>query len=51
MNEVFEVTYFEPTYGGRTYRVTGREALRKEVYWLDVGGFAYRIREIKKGKV
>ncbi len=49
--EGWSVTYFEPTYGMVTYRVTGHTAvadLKSDIESFDAQGIMYRIKEIAK---
>ncbi len=43
------VSYFEPTYGMRSFRVCSHPELAAAKVWLDAGGYMYSTREIPKG--
>jgi hypothetical protein len=45
----WKITYYEPTYGTRSFRVTTHAELAKDKAWLDAGGYGYSIIEIPKG--
>lgn len=48
--EGWEITYLEPTYGMRTFRVNSHAELARDREWLDGCGHTYTVREIPKGK-
>ncbi len=43
------VSYFEPTYGMRSFRVSSHAELAAAKVWLDAGGYMFSTREIPKG--
>ena len=45
---VYEITYYEPIYGARTFRVIGAAKLVSHTTWLDAGGYVYHIHEIRE---
>lgn len=41
---MWEITYFEPTNGTRSFRVATDAELAEAIVWLDAGGYSYSVR-------
>lgn len=47
--EGWEITYYEPRHGNRTFTVATHAKLKDAESWLNDGGFTYHVRQIPKG--